>query len=184
MGYSNLNWWRREKPKWLYLETFEKNPFETDAEDRINAVKYYGLNEYVYENGVSNWKINTEKDHITITPTEQEKFLIFYCYDVSTFNTAQIYENYNERKEIELTQIKQGLKQFGDVCDELVLANNQLQVIRRVGADEEGNKYVLENEIIENLGELEIPLNKGKVYTRFDELVHWALTIRCNHFHY
>ena len=72
---------------------------------------------------------------------------------MSTFNTAQIYENYNERKEIELTQIKQGLKQFGDVCDELVLANNQLQVIRRVGADEEGNKYVLENEIIENLGE-------------------------------
>lgn len=157
--------------KWLYLETFEKNPFETDAEDRINAVKYYGLNEYVYENGVSNWKINTEKDHITITPTEQEKFLIFYCYDVSTFNTAQIYENYNERKEIELTQIKQGLKQFGDVCDELVLANNQLQVIRRVGADEEGNKYVLENEIIENLGELEIPLNKGTNYIEISNYI-------------
>lgn len=57
------------------------------------------------------------------------------------------------------------------MCDELVLANNQLQVIRRVGADEEGNKYVLENEIIENLGELEIPLNKGTNYIEISNYI-------------
>lgn len=58
--------------------------------------------------------------------------------------------------------IDKALVVLEDVTDEFVLKNNKATVIRRIGIDNNNQKYVLENEITEELGDLTIKLKKGK----------------------
>ncbi len=120
---------------------------------------------------------------LELTSTDNDKFLVVFFYDAyndseslaTLYNSIEIYADYQE---IELTQIKRGLRQFEDVCDELVLINNKLQVIRRIGVDNENNKYILENEKIEDLGELQIELSEG---TNYIEILNYVANIQAKY---
>lgn len=48
-----------------------------------------------------------------------------------------------------------------DTYDEFILEENKAKIIRRVGENEDGSFYKLENEIVEDYGELIIPLKTG-----------------------
>ncbi len=63
------------------------------------------------------------------------------------------------------------LRQFEGVFDEYVFKDNKAQIIRRISVDDEDNKYILENEIIEDLGELTILLEKGTNYIEIPNYV-------------
>lgn len=53
--------------------------------------------------------------------------------------------------------LKESLKRIDlNVYDEVSIKNNQIQVIRRVGKNEDGNLYQLENDIVEDLGSITI----------------------------
>ena len=43
-----------------------------------------------------------------------------------------------------------------DICDEFIYHDGEYKVVRRVGIDEDGNKYPLENEFIDNIGFIDI----------------------------
>ncbi|MCI8654491.1 MAG: tail fiber domain-containing protein [Clostridia bacterium] len=146
--------------KWFYASTFEQNPIE--KEGQTNAEKYYG-NRRVYLNfNTWSWEsyTNTDENFISITANEKEKYLVIMCKYASTFETAKIYENY---KEIDL-EIQSVLRQYEGIFDEYILEDNKAKVIRRIGVDSLGNLFIRENEIIEDLGELTINLNKGTNY--------------------
>ena len=64
-----------------------------------------------------------------------------------------------------------------DVCDELILQDGKASIIRRVGINSNMKKYQLENEVIEDLGELSITLKEGnpKIYLQcFDSAIYNA----------
>ena len=145
--------------KWIYLETFETDPFENDTDDNINAINYYGLYECSrdFENNSWLWNIDSEKNHIKITPTEKEKYLIMYNYSASTFETAQIYTNY-QHLDLGITEV---LRQKEEVFDEYILSKNIAKIIRRIGVQENGETYILPNEEIEILDDFSIHLPKG-----------------------
>lgn len=106
---------------------------------------------------------------LELTSADNDKYLVVFFYDAYNdsesltmlYDSIEIYADYQE---IELTQLKRGLKQFEGVCDELVIKDSKLEVIRRIGTDTEGNKYLLENENIEELSEIKIELAEGVNY--------------------
>lgn len=53
------------------------------------------------------------------------------------------------------------LRSHGNVYDEFRCVNGNMTIIRRVGLDTNGNKYILKNEIIENLGYMDINIPEG-----------------------
>ena len=64
-----------------------------------------------------------------------------------------------------------------DVCDEFILQDGKASIIRRVGIDSNMQKYQLENEVIEDLGEFSITLKEGnpKIYLQcFDSAIYNA----------
>ncbi len=61
-------------------------------------------------------------------------------------------------------RIKDVLRQYEGVCDEYILKDNKAQIIRRIGVDRNNNKYILENEIIEELEAINIQLEEGTNY--------------------
>ena len=64
-----------------------------------------------------------------------------------------------------------------DVCDEFILQDGKASIIRRVGIDSNMQKYQLENEVIEDLGEFAITLKEGnpKIYLQcFDSAIYNA----------
>lgn len=56
------------------------------------------------------------------------------------------------------------LRQYNDVSDEFIFNNGECQIIRRIGIDENNDYYVLEEEIIEELEDIEIQLFDGDNY--------------------
>ena len=68
----------------------------------------------------------------------------------------------NEKREISF-EIDE-LRKKGDVHDDLIIEHGQAKVIRRIALSKYGVTSVLENEIIEELGESKIPLFKGDNY--------------------
>lgn len=50
-----------------------------------------------------------------------------------------------------------------DVCDEFVYEDGKCQIIRRVGIDSQGNKYALDNEIIEHRKDIVLEVDKTSV---------------------
>lgn len=148
--------------KWLYLATFSENPWENEEDENITAINYYGNLRTIYNKQENAWKhyTNTEEVHITFTATEMEKYLTFYCYTASTFETALICENYQK---IDLG-ITEPLRQLGSVYDEYVLERNKAKIIKRVGITDTGVLYPLPIEEEIDLGELTINLAKGTNY--------------------
>ena len=64
-----------------------------------------------------------------------------------------------------------------DVCDEFILQDGKASIIRRVGINSNMQKYQLENEVIEDLGEFAITLKEGnpKLYLQcFDNAIYKA----------
>ena len=64
-----------------------------------------------------------------------------------------------------------------DVCDEFILQDGKASIIRRVGINSNMQKYQLENEVIEDLGEFAITLKEGnpKIYLQcFDSAIYNA----------
>lgn len=50
-----------------------------------------------------------------------------------------------------------------DVCDEFLYHDGEYKVIRRVGIDDEGNKYALDNEFIDNIGYIDLKVDTNSV---------------------
>ena len=50
-----------------------------------------------------------------------------------------------------------------DVCDEFIYEDGKCQIIRRVGIDSQGNKYALDNEVIENRKDIVLEVDKESV---------------------
>lgn len=76
----------------------------------------------------------------------------------------KVYDEKEESVEIIDLKIDTVLRQYAGVFDEYILSENKAKIIRRIGVDSFGNKYIRENEIIEDLGELNIALKKGTNY--------------------
>ena len=74
--------------------------------------------------------------------------------------------------------IKDVLRQYEGVCDEYILKDNKAQIIRRIGVDSNNNKYILENEKIEDLGELVIGLQKG---TNYIEILDYIANLKAKY---
>ncbi len=157
----------------IRIVTFENNPFETN--ESIKSVNYYGTRRRRYNDGKYEWYTNTQETEFKFTASAEEKYLVLYTSPLILFETLRIYENYQE---IELTELKRGLRQHEDTCDELILKNNKLQVIRRIGVDSEGNKYKLENEIIEDLENLKIELPQG---TNYIEILNYVANMKAKY---
>ncbi len=87
-------------------------------------------------------------------------------------------ENIKEVFEIIDLGIDTVLRQYEGVFDEYVIKDNKAQIIRRIGVDENNNKYVLENEVIEDLGELQINLSKG---TNYIEILNYVANIKAKY---
>ena len=68
------------------------------------------------------------------------------------------------------------LNSNGDISDLLEINYNQVKLTRKIGIDENGNKYVLEEPIIEEF-ELEIVLFKGNNYIYVEETDYSKLTL-------
>lgn len=170
--------------KWLYLATFSENLWENDTEEEtVYAVNYYGTRRTRYNKDDSVWENYTNMDefHITITPTEEEKYLAFYSYTASTFETAKIYENYQEVDlgVDEVLRVANGSKEdTGEeyiVRDSTEITGNISNLVRRVGVDEEGYNYILDTEEIFYLNDdLNIKLMKG---TNYIEVVDYVADI-------
>ncbi len=75
-------------------------------------------------------------------------------------------------------RIKDVLRQYEGVCDEYILKDNKAQIIRRIGVDSNNNKYILENEKIEDLGELVIGLQKG---TNYIEILDYIANLKAKY---
>lgn len=76
-----------------------------------------------------------------------------------------------ETSEIIDLKIKEGLRQLGDVADSFDLVNNKATLTRRIGVNTDDSLYVLTNPIVEDLGDLEIPLVRG---TNIIEIVNYS----------
>lgn len=82
-----------------------------------------------------------------------------YIITVDTQSRNKPTEN---RKEIVIET--QELRKKGNVHDDLIIENNQAKVIRRIGKTQYDVTYVLDKEVVEELGEVKIPLFEGDNY--------------------
>lgn len=76
-----------------------------------------------------------------------------------------------ETSEIIDLGIKEVLRQQGDVYDTYDLVNNKASITRRIGVAEDGTLYVLNEPIVEDLGELIINLIRG---TNIIEIINYS----------
>lgn len=65
--------------------------------------------------------------------------------------------------------IDKKLRNLGDIRDELNIINNKVSIIRRIGVDENGEQYILDNEIIEELEEVVLETFKNDTYIYIKE---------------
>ena len=127
-----------------------------------------------------NWIREKNKLIYEIETKENDNYICVYhnfsnIYNyISDFENLKIYESY---KEIDLG-IEDVLRQCEGVCDEYILKDNKAQIIRRIGVDSNNNKYILENEVIEDLGELIIDLAKG---TNFIEILDYTANLKAKY---
>lgn len=87
-------------------------------------------------------------------------------------------EDVKEESEIIDLGIDTVLRQYEGVFDEYIVKDNKAQIIRRIGVDDEDNKYILENEIIEDLGEFILLLGKG---TNYIEILNYVANIKAKY---
>ena len=94
--------------------------------------------------------------------------------------TRQVKDGENVKEEYEIIDlgIDTVLRQYEGVFDEYVIKDNKAKIIRRIGVDDEDNKYILENEIIEDLGEFILLLGKG---TNYIEILNYVANIKAKY---
>ncbi len=85
-------------------------------------------------------------------------------------------EDTGEYQEIDLGI--SSLKQFKGTYDEYVLKNGEAQVIRRIGLDSNNNRYILENEIVEELESIDINLEEG---TNYIEIINQVANMKARY---
>lgn len=72
--------------------------------------------------------------------------------------------NPSEDKQVFTINYGKKLRNLGNVRDELDIINNKVTIIRRIGLNDSGQEYVLEEEQTEELGELKLPTLKADTY--------------------
>lgn len=72
--------------------------------------------------------------------------------------------NPSENKQVFKIRYGKKLRSLGNIRDELDIINNKVSVIRRIGLNDSGQEYVLEEEQTEELGELKLPTLKADTY--------------------
>lgn len=142
----------------LYSKEFEEKIIDENNNNYYYANNYYG--NVFYDTEKNEFVIDASITTLNFKSGAEDEYLVIRC-NSNRIAKMSISANYQL---IELTELKSGLRQYEDVCDELVLKNNKLQVIRRIGVDSDNNKYILENEIIEDLRDLTVILGKGTNY--------------------
>lgn len=121
-----------------------------DTVKEMNANQYKGnvsyLEDFIFDKSMTNIHIKTN---------ENDNFIVIRCNSNRLSNlTVKKYTKVD-------LEIKKELREHEDVCDEAVVNRGTVQVIRRIGIDDENNNFILENEVIENLDDISIPLLKG-----------------------
>ena len=94
--------------------------------------------------------------------------------------TRQVKDGETIKEETEIIDlgIDTVLRQFEGVFDEYIIKDNKAQIVRRIGVDDEDNKYILENEIIEDLGEFILLLGEG---TNYIEILNYVANIKAKY---
>lgn len=72
--------------------------------------------------------------------------------------------NPSENKQVFKIRYGKKLRSLGNIRDELDIINNKVSVIRRIGLNDSGQEYVLEEEQTEELGEFKLPTLKADTY--------------------
>ncbi|MCI8760402.1 MAG: hypothetical protein HFJ34_04705 [Clostridia bacterium] len=75
----------------------------------------------------------------------------------------------SDEAEIVRIILDEPLRNLGDICDEFKIIKGQATVIRRIGLNDDLSLYVLENEVIDELGELELKTFEGDTYIYVQE---------------
>lgn len=75
----------------------------------------------------------------------------------------------SEEAEIVKIILDEPLRNVGDVCDEFKIVKGKATVIRRIGVNDDLSLYVLENEITDELGELELKTFEDNTYIYVQE---------------
>lgn len=166
--------------KGFYLKTTNTNYcisiiYFFDENYKIIDYKYYNSSdievtaetEQTYRIKVAFYYSEDETSEVAITP----KNVLEMQPVLSISNINQFIENNTQIIDLHISEV---LRQYENVCDEYVLKDNKAQIIRRIGVDENDNKYILENETIEDLGELIINLTEG---TNYIEIVNYVANI-------
>lgn len=122
------------------------------------------------EGNIANKYISDENEgenltELSITTGENDNYLVIFYYDgsIDTITENEMYEsiiaqsNY-QKINLGITEV---LRQLEGVRDQFVLENGKSKIIRKIGVNEEGKSYVLDKEEIENLNNIQIPLNQG-----------------------
>lgn len=120
---------------------------------------------------ISNHYVSDENEgegltKLEIDSTEDDNYLVVFFYDgnIDNENLEEMYESiiiYEDYQEIELG-IDTVLRKYGEIFDEYVLSDGKARIIRRIGLDNNGNKYILQDEQIEELGAFKINVYQGK----------------------
>ena len=77
--------------------------------------------------------------------------------------------NMSEEAEIVRIILEEPLRNLEDVCDEFKIIKGKVTVIRRIGVNDDLSLYVLENEVTEELGELELKTFEDDTYIYVEE---------------
>lgn len=75
----------------------------------------------------------------------------------------------SDEAEIVRIILDEPLRNLGDICDEFKIIKGQVTVTRRIGVNENLSLYILENEIVEELGELELKTFEDNTYIYVQE---------------
>lgn len=143
----------------FFNESYKIDSYKTydDTSIEIESDTYQ-----IYRIKVTFYKINTLEDgtEAEITPRDIKEIKpMLSLFSVNEFveNNTQIIDlGINRTLEVYSKVLEDD--SIINICDSYLLKDGISQVIRRVGIDENGNKYVLDKEITEYLGELKITL--------------------------
>ncbi len=80
----------------------------------------------------------------------------------------------SDEAEIVRIILDEPLRNLGDICDEFKIIKGQATVIRRIGVNDDLSLYVLENEVIDELGKLELKTFEDNTYIYVQEYYNLA----------
>lgn len=136
----------------------------------IDKIYFYDENKSFvsYEEiGLSNYILNSDNKFFKISFKAKEnnallvKNILKLQPLVSLNNVDTFVENNDKLINLNLDE---ELRKLNDVKDNYSIKNGIVQIIRRIGINDSGEKYILENEEIEKLDDLNIYLVSGKNY--------------------